>query len=77
MGWLVAKANNAYRDGVTTKAHLKPLGLTGSVSQRARAMLKALHLSDDLSIALGSPAYVTSTRLSAIIEQRDRLRANG
>jgi hypothetical protein len=76
VGWLVAKANNAYGDGVTTKAHLKFLGLSGSVSQRARAMLRALHLPDNVSIALGSPQYLTSKRRAEIIEQRDRLRAD-
>jgi hypothetical protein len=77
IGWIVAKANRLFDQGkgIQVKDYMAHFGLKGSPSQRALPMLRAGGFSPDTGwVNLGSPAFLTSERRSAIMAQRDRLR---
>lgn len=75
--WMVTKANDSldpYHGGLTAKQLLGWFGITGSVSQRAETMLRALGLPprEDTGVRLGTPRYLTADTRAALIEMRDR-----
>lgn len=79
--WIVAKANRLFYPGpdqMLVKDLLAHFGVTGSVSQRARAFLVAGDFGIDLpyEIDLGTPDLLVSTRRRQILEQRDRFSAD-
>lgn len=76
--WTVTKANDTlepYHGGLTAKRLLGWFGITGSVSQRAETMLRALGVPrrDDTGIRLGTPRYLAADARASIAERRDRL----
>ncbi|MGH3442290.1 MAG: DUF6398 domain-containing protein [Nitriliruptorales bacterium] len=75
--WIVAKANDSfdsYGDGVSAKDLMGWFGRTGSPSQRANTLLKAVSRQDRSAydMRLGTTRYLTSQRRRAIIDRRDR-----
>ena len=72
IAWLILRGNE--ERGVSTKQLMESLGLSGSPSQRAEPMLRAIGM-DPYSIYrsyhLGSPDLLTSTRRASIIGRRD------
>lgn len=72
--WIIGKVNDLFRNGqLQVKELMSYFGLTGSVSQRAEALMRNAgfaYASYDLS--LGSPEYLVSSRRRRIIELRDR-----
>lgn len=74
--WTVAKANRLLdRAVLPAKDLLAWFGLTGSVSQRAATMLRALGLPDytaGTEIRLGTPRYLTAARRRGLIDARAR-----
>lgn len=80
--WIVGKANDVFHPSASrlaVKDLLAWFGITGSVSQRANTMLKAIgagertHYGTD--IRLGTTRYLVSERRQDIIERRDRYEA--
>lgn len=78
--WLVGKANDSFEGhtgGVAVGEVLAWLGVSGSVSQRARTMLATLDLGDPDTFAyqpiLGTPRYLTGQRRAHLVDLRDRL----
>jgi hypothetical protein len=77
--WMVAKANGSlepYHGGLTSKRLLRWFGVTGSVSQRAETMLRALGVPrrSDGDLRLGTPRYLVASARARIVERRDRAR---
>lgn len=75
--WMVTKANDSlepYHGGLTAKALLGWFGLSGSVSQRAETMLRAIGVPrrQDTGIRLGTPRFLTADARTVLIERRDR-----
>lgn len=75
--WMVTKANDSlepYHGGLTAKRLLSWFKITGSVSQRAATMLRALGVPrrQDTGIRLGTPRYLTADARAAIVARRDR-----
>ena len=75
--WTITKANGSlepYHGGLTAKRLIGWFGVTGSVSQRAETMLRALEIPrrDDTGIRLGTTRYLTADARASIAEQRDR-----
>lgn len=79
--WIIAKANDALGEGtgqMFAKDLLARFGVTGSVSQRAHVFLAAAGCdrpSNMLTINLGFPELLVSTRRRALLELRDRYSA--
>ena len=78
--WAVARANSsldASPGGLTAKALHAWFGLTGSASQRAGTMLRAIDVDlrarVTVDVHLGSPRYLVSRRRRSLIQHRDRL----
>jgi hypothetical protein len=72
--WIVAKANRLFAgpERMLVKDLLAHFGVTGSVSQRARAMLRAGGFeADSHDLHLGSVDLLTSERRQRIIDLRD------
>lgn len=77
--WVIGKANgsfgNYHGSDVLVKDLMAHFGLSGSVSQRAEVMLRAVGIEWSYGdIDLGDPALLTSGRRAWIVEQRDRYR---
>jgi hypothetical protein len=77
--WTTAKANDSfesYHGGLSAKQLLAWFGLSGSVSQRAETMLRAVGVPrrDDIGVRLGTPRYLVAAARENIIERRDRYR---
>lgn len=78
--WIVGKANHlvAVHGGLAVKDMMARLGVSGSPSQRAESMLRAIGVDPvsryDGDMDLGSPGLLVSTRRSAIVALRDRHR---
>lgn len=75
--WIIGKANELFTPsgGMLVKDLMSHFGLQqGGVSQRARTLLKAAGINNDVygEIALGSPELLVSMRRHRIIERRDR-----
>jgi hypothetical protein len=75
--WMVTKANDSlepYHGGLTAKRLLGWFGVTGSVSQRAETMLRALGLPPrkDTGVRLVTPRYLTADARAYLVEVRDR-----
>jgi hypothetical protein len=76
--WIVAKANDRLgqdRGGLTATALARWFGVSGSPSQRASTLLRAVGISaatGGFGLDLGTPRYLTSTRRRAILRQADR-----
>ena len=75
--WTITKANGSlepYYGGLTAKRLLGWFGLTGSVSQRAETMLRALGVPRryDTGVRLGTPRYLTADARASVAERRDR-----
>lgn len=78
--WIIGKANHAFNpSGLLVKDLMASFGLKGSVSQRARTMLRAGGFDPDQygGMALGAPDYLVSSRRQRMIALRDRYRAMG
>lgn len=75
--WAVRRANTEFApaaEGPMQKDLLLHFGLTGSVSQRARTMLRAAGFPDDrAAFTLGSPDYLVAARRRWMVERRDAL----
>lgn len=78
--WTIAKANGSLRQqagGLTAKTLLAWFGLTGSVSQRAATMLKAVGVDTGGSTAgelrLGTPRYLVSAKRRKLLSWRDEV----
>lgn len=77
--WIVARANYRFswhRGGLTVKRMLAWFGLTGSVTQRADTMLRAIRPDAGYWVypeALGTVRYLTGACRRELIDQRDRL----
>jgi hypothetical protein len=74
--WIVTKANDSlqpHHGGLTAKRLVGWFGITGSVSQRAETMLRALDVPRrlDTGVRLGTPRYLTAGARASIIERRD------
>ena len=79
IAWAVAKANDSVaspHSGLTSKSLLAWFGMTGSVSQRAEPMLRAIDAPRGYGsgVQLGSPRYLVSAQRERIIELRERWR---
>ena len=79
IAWLIGKANDSvasHRSELTAKALLAWFGVTGSVSQRAEPMLRAIGApaSGGTTVHLGSPSYLVSTKREQIADLRERWR---
>lgn len=72
--WAIAKANERLsHGGLTVTALTGWFGVSGSVTQRATTLLKAVGVRRDPTtsdLALGTPRYLTGDRRRAIIERR-------
>lgn len=74
--WIVAKANNRLGhdgDGLTATALARWFGVSGSPSQRASTLLKAIGImaaTGGYGLNLGTPRYLTSTRRRTIMDAR-------
>lgn len=80
IAWVVGKANrlfDTYRTDVAVADVVGWFGVSGSPSQRAATMLKALGVDDAASyrMDLATPRYLVSERRSALIDRRDALHA--
>jgi hypothetical protein len=74
--WMVTKANDSlepYHGGLTATRLLAWFGLSGSVSQRAETMLRALGRPprEDAGVRLGTPRYLTAAARAYLVELRD------
>jgi hypothetical protein len=79
IAWLIGRANDSVaspHSDLTAKTLLAWFGVTGSVSQRAEPMLRAIDApaSGGATVHLGSPRYLVSTRRAQIAELRERRR---
>ncbi len=79
IAWVIAKANGTldpYHGGLTARDLIGWFGVSGSVSQRAEPMLRAVGLPPRAlpGMRLGTPRYLVSTARARIIERRDRAR---
>ena len=77
LAWTITKANGSfepYHGGLTAKQLLGWFGISGSVSQRAETMLRAIDVPRraDTGLRLGTPRYLTADARASIAEQRDR-----
>lgn len=77
LAWTITKVNDSlepYHGGLTAKRLLGWFGITGSVSQRAETMLRALGVPHraDTGVRLGTPRYLTADARVSIAERRDR-----
>jgi len=75
--WTIAKANGslqAFQGGLTAKRLVGWFGITGSVSQRATPMLRAIGVPSrhHVGMQLGMPRYLVAEARAGIIERRDR-----
>lgn len=79
--WAVAKANDRFSAGGLTAKELQGwMGVSGSVSQRAVTLLRAIGVAPQASaggLALGTARYLTGDRRRAIVERRERAEAMG
>lgn len=78
--WLIGKGNDSFEGhtgGLTVGEVLAWLGVSGSVSKRARTMLATLDLGDPDTFAyqpvLGTSRYLTGQRRQRLVELRDGL----
>jgi Domain of unknown function (DUF6398) len=80
IAWLIGKANNRFGlyGGLQVKDLMAHFGLRQSVSQRARAFLKAAGVTDDPygEITVGTPELLVAARRRQIIERRDHCRGD-
>ena len=78
VAWVIARANDTvggYWSGLTVHDLLAPLGVTGSVSQRAEPLLRANGVDPHRlygSMKLGAPDLLTSRKRASIVQHRDR-----
>lgn len=77
VAWTITKANDSlepYHGGLTAQRLLGWFGVTGSVSQRAETMLRALGLPPrhEPGMRLATPRYLTADARASIAERRDR-----
>jgi Plasmid pRiA4b ORF-3-like protein/Domain of unknown function (DUF6398)/SEC-C motif len=80
IAWIVGKANrlfDTHRTDVAVADVVGWFGVSGSPSQRAATMLKALGVDDagSHSMDLGTPRYLVSERRRVLIDRRDALQA--
>ncbi|CAN5842335.1 hypothetical protein BH23ACT10_BH23ACT10_21050 [soil metagenome] len=80
--WVIGKANGLFRThetGVAVADVVGWFGISGSPSQRAATLLKALGIrtTGHATIDLGSPRYLVSDHRADLINRRDRLEAKG
>lgn len=77
--WAVAKANDRFSAGGLTVTELQGwFGVSGSVSQRASTLLKAIGVAPRAGgLALGTPRYLTGPRRQSIVQRRERAEAMG
>jgi hypothetical protein len=84
----VCKANDtfeSYSGGFTASELIEWFGLTGSVSQRAATMLRAVGAGTEGgyrstahdATSLGTTRYLVSGKRRAVVERRDRYRTMG
>lgn len=77
--WAVTKANDRFSAGGLTAKELQGwVGVSGSASQRAATLLKAIGVAPQASaggLALGTARYLTGDRRRAIVERRERAEA--
>ncbi|HVX47286.1 MAG TPA: hypothetical protein VHC49_25565, partial [Mycobacteriales bacterium] len=79
VAWVIARANDTvgpYGHGLTAQDLLAWFGVSGSVSQRARPLLRAIGVDPNRlygTMELGTPDLLTSTRRIDIIATRDGL----
>lgn len=74
--WIMGKANDLFDpwDGIVVADMLEWFGLTGSVTQRAETMLRAIGADDSWfsdTCALGDPNLLVSEMRRSIMEERD------
>lgn len=79
IAWLIGKANDSVaspHNDLTAKTLLAWFGVTGSVSQRADPMLRAIGArgTAGTTVHLGSPRYLVSTKREQIADLRERWR---
>ena len=79
IAWLVGRANDSVgtpQSGLTAKALLAWFGASGSISQRAAPMLRAIGAPEGTSttIELGSPRYLVASKREQLAERRERWR---
>ena len=79
IAWVIGKANDSvasYRSDLTAKELLAWFGVSGSVSQRAETMLKAIDVPTryGVGVHLGTPKYLVSAKRERIIDLRERWR---
>lgn len=80
LAWVIGKANGlfeTYETGVAVADIVGWFGISGSPSQRAATMLRALDIdaTGHVTIDLGTPRYLVSERRSDLLARRDRLDA--
>jgi hypothetical protein len=83
VAWVVATANRTagvWSPGLQTTELLDHFGLTGSVADRARTLMKAAGVPVDRVPGcpeLGDPALIVSARRRTIVQERDRAESEG
>ncbi|MBW3604599.1 MAG: SEC-C domain-containing protein [Actinobacteria bacterium] len=75
VAWIVGKANGLFRTGLTIGEVVSWFGVSGSPSQRASTMLRALGIDAYVgtTVDLGTPRYLVSARRRDLIDRRDEL----
>jgi hypothetical protein len=82
VAWVIASANRtigSYRSPMTGKDLLSHFGITGTVSDRARALVRAAGIDLNLtygSLRVGAPGMLVSRRRGELVEDRDRTRGS-
>ena len=79
IAWLVGRVNDSVgtpQSGLTAKALLAWFGVSGSITQRAAPMLRAIGAPEDTSttIDLGTPRYLVGSKRAQIAELGERWR---
>ena len=83
VAWVIATANRtagSYRSPMAGKDLLAHFGITGSVSDRAKALIRAAGIDLNLtygSLRVGDPGLLVSRRRGELVEDRDRARGSG
>jgi hypothetical protein len=83
VAWVIATANRtigAYRSPMTGKDLLAHFGINGTVSDRAKALIRAAGIDLNLTygtLRVGDPGLLVSSRRAELVEERERARGSG